>query len=60
MSGSLALTIAEFIAWVAAADAPGRQSIGDSFYLALFTGQRQTDRLIMSDESEVEGRQAFR
>jgi hypothetical protein len=54
------VTIAEFQAWVAAADALGRPSIGDSFYLALFTGQRQTDRLIMRDESEVDGRHAFR
>jgi hypothetical protein len=28
--------------------------------LALFTGQRQTDRLIMRNESHVEGRHAFR
>jgi hypothetical protein len=27
---------------------------------ALFTGQRQTDRLVMRDESEVDGRHAFR
>ena len=50
----------EFSAWVAAADAIERASIGDSFYLALFTGQRQTDRLIMRDESDVAGRHAFR
>jgi hypothetical protein len=50
----------EFSAWVAAADAIERASIGDSFYLALFTGQRQTDRLIMRNESNVEGRHAFR
>jgi len=50
----------EFSAWVAAADAIERASIGDSFYLALFTGQRQTDRLIMRDESDVAGRRAFR
>jgi hypothetical protein len=34
-------------AWVAAADAIERASIGDGFYRALFTGQLQTDRLIM-------------
>jgi hypothetical protein len=45
---------------IAAADAIERASIGDSFYLALFTGQRQTDRLIMRDESDVAGRHAFR
>ncbi|MGY3587527.1 hypothetical protein ACVIGB_003421 [Bradyrhizobium sp. USDA 4341] len=50
----------EFSAWVAAADAIERASIGDSFYLALFTGQRQTDRLIMRDESDIPGRHAFR
>lgn len=50
----------EFSAWVAAADAIERASIGDSFYLALFTGQRQTDRLIMRNESGVEGRHTFR
>ncbi|MEH2523493.1 MULTISPECIES: hypothetical protein [unclassified Bradyrhizobium] len=50
----------EFSAWVAAADAIERASIGDSFYLALFTGQLQTDRLTMRDESDVEGRHAFR
>lgn len=54
------VTIPEFLAWVAAADALGRPSIGDSFYLALFTGQRQTDRLAMRDESEIDGRHAFR
>jgi len=50
----------EFSAWVAAADAIERASIGDSFYLALFTGQRQTDRLIMRNGSDVAGRHAFR
>ena len=33
---------------------------GDRFHLALFTGQRQTDRLIMRNESYVEGQHAFR
>lgn len=50
----------EFSAWVAAADAIERPSIGNSFYLALFTAQRQTDRLMMRNESDVEGRHAFR
>src|SRR4029077_4650727 len=54
------VSMPEFSAWVAAADAIERASIGDSFYLALFTGQRQTDRLIMRDESDVAGRHAFR
>jgi len=54
------VTMREFSAWVAAADAIKRASIGDSLYLALFTGQRQADRLIMRDESDVAGRHAFR
>jgi len=54
------VTMAEFCAWVDAADAIERASIGDSLYLALFTGQRQTDRLIMRNEGDVAGRHAFR
>jgi hypothetical protein len=54
------VAMSEFFAWVAAADAIERPSVGDSFHLALFTGQRQTDRLIMRNESDVEGRHAFR
>jgi len=49
-----------FSAWVAAAYAIERPSVGDRFHLALFTGQRQTDRLIMRNESYVEGQHAFR
>lgn len=54
------VTMAEFQAWTAAADLLGRPSIGDSLYLALFTGQRQRDRLLMRDASDAEGRHAFR
>lgn len=54
------VTMPEFTALVAAADAIGRPSIGDAIYLGLFTGQRQTDRLRMKDESKAEGRHAFR
>jgi hypothetical protein len=54
------VSMPEFSAWVAAADAIERSSVGDSFYLALFTGQRQTDRLIMRNESDAEGRHALR
>lgn len=54
------VTMQEFSAWVAASDEITRHSIGDSFYLALFTGQRQTDRIAMRDESKFEGRHAFR
>jgi len=53
------VAMSEFSAWVAAADAIERTSVGDSFHLALFTGQRQTDWLIMRNESDVEGRHAF-
>ena len=56
----LQVVMPECSAWVATADAIERTSIGDSLYLALFTRQRQTDRLIMRNESGVEGRHAFR
>lgn len=54
------VTMPEFMALAAAFDAIGRPSIGDANYLGLFTGQRQGDRLQMKDESEIEGRHAFR
>lgn len=54
------VTIEEFHALVAAADALGRPSIGDAIYLGLFTGQRQTDRLAMKDEGLVDGRRHLR
>ncbi|WP_407160849.1 hypothetical protein [Bradyrhizobium sp. STM 3557] len=50
----------EFAAVVAAADAFGRPSIGDAQYLALFTGQRLSDRLAMKDEGLVNGRRHLR
>ncbi|MDF0496541.1 hypothetical protein [Bradyrhizobium yuanmingense] len=34
--------------------------LASRFHLALFTGKRQTDRLVMRNESDVEGRHAFR
>ena len=46
----------EFSAMVAAADELGLSSVGDCFYLGLFTGQRQTDRLAMKDEGLIDGR----
>lgn len=49
-------TLPQFNAMVAAADELGRFSIGDSFYLGLFTGQRQTDRLLLEDRGLVDGR----
>lgn len=49
----------EFLHIVTAADLIGRGSIGDSFYLGLFTGQRQTDRLALADNGLVDGRRQF-
>ncbi len=43
-----------------AADAIGRPELGDSIMLALFTGQRQADRLALLDGRLVEGRLMFR
>ena len=54
------ITLDEFHALVAAADALGHASIGDAVYLGLFTGQRQTDRLALKDEGLVNGRRHFR
>jgi hypothetical protein len=54
------ISFEEFNALVAAADAMDRASIGDALYLGLFTGQRQTDRLAMKDEGQVDGRRMFR
>ncbi|MCK1407627.1 hypothetical protein [Bradyrhizobium sp. 76] len=54
------ITLEEFNALVAAADAVGRPSIGDAIYLGLYTGQRQTDRLRLKDEGLVNGRRHFR
>ncbi|UZE47950.1 hypothetical protein ONR75_24240 [Rhodopseudomonas sp. P2A-2r] len=54
------ITMEEFTALVAAADAMGRASIGDAIYLGLFTGQRQTDRLALRDEGLQHGRRHFR
>lgn len=49
-------TLEEFNAMVATADEIGRPSIGDSYYLGLFTGQRQTDRLLLEDHGLIDGR----
>jgi len=54
------ISLPEFFALVAAADALGRASIGDAIYLGLFTGQRQTDRLALKDEGLIAGRRNFR
>jgi hypothetical protein len=54
------ISLEEFNALVAAADAIDRASIGDAIYLGLFTGQRQTDRLALKDEGLINGRRHFR
>lgn len=54
------ISLEEFEALVAAADAVGRASIGDAIYLGLFTGQRQTDRLALRDEGLENGRRHFK
>lgn len=55
-----ALTPAEIAHIVAAADALGRADIGDSIILAVWSGQRQIDRLNLIDTGLVEGRHLFR
>jgi len=54
------IALEEFIQIVRAADHLGRPSIGDSFYLGLFGGRRQTDRLLLEDGGLVDGRRALR
>jgi len=53
-------SLQEFSAMVAAADDLGLHSVGDCFFLGLFTGQRQTDRLAMKDEGLIDGRRHLR
>lgn len=53
-------TRAEIVALVAAADAGGRPEIGDCIYLAVWTGQRQGDRLALTDKGLVGERRVFR
>jgi hypothetical protein len=52
--------LAEMRQLIDAADAIGRPELGDSIMLALFTGQRQADRLALLDGRLVEGRLMFR
>jgi hypothetical protein len=54
------IELEEFRHLVAAADLLGRPSIGDSQYLGLFGGRRQTDRLALADEGLVDGRRRLR
>lgn len=51
---------AAFDAFVAAADALGVPSIGDSWYLGIFTAQRQNDRLALADRKLDDGRRVVR
>jgi hypothetical protein len=53
-------SLAEMRQLIDAADAIGRPELGDSIMLALFTGQRQADRLALLDGRLVEGRLMFR
>jgi len=50
------IPLEQFTHIVRAADLLGRPSIGDSWYLGLWTGQRQTDRLAMIDGGLIDGR----
>ncbi|MBX3580108.1 MAG: hypothetical protein KF723_23135 [Rhizobiaceae bacterium] len=50
----------EISALVAAADAVGRPEIGDMVMLAVWTGQRQADRLQLLATQKVNGRRHFR
>lgn len=50
----------EIAALVAAADALGHFEIGDSIMLGLWTGQRQGDRLALTDKGMLNGRRIFR
>ncbi|MQB43355.1 hypothetical protein [Rhizobium sp. ICMP 5592] len=45
---------------VATADAMGWHEIGDAIVFAVWTGQRQADRLLYVNESETNGRMVFR
>lgn len=53
-------TVEEIRALIAAADHMGLHSIGDSVMLAVFTGQRQGDRINLSDNGLVAGRRRFK
>ncbi|WP_126010149.1 hypothetical protein [Georhizobium profundi] len=51
---------AELETLVAVADHMGRPELGDMFTLAVWTGQRQADRLELVDRGLVNGRRVFR
>lgn len=50
----------ELAALVAAADAIGRQEVGDMIVLGVWTGQRQADRLSLLAGQKLNGRRVFR
>lgn len=53
-------TRAELAALIAAADACGRPEIADAIVLAVWTGQRQGDRLALTNRAMRNGRRIFR
>lgn len=53
-------TRAELAALIAAADAMGRSEIADMAVLAVWTGQRQADRLLLANRAMLNGRRVFR
>lgn len=53
-------TRAELAALIAAADTLGRPEIGDAIVLAVWTGQRQGDRLALTHRAMLNGRRIFR
>jgi hypothetical protein len=53
-------SIAEINCLVAAADAMGWQEMGDSIVFAVWSGQRQADRLLFQKDGEKHGRLVFR
>lgn len=55
-----AATIAEFRHLVATADAMKRPEIGDAIMLGVWTGQRQNDRLAMTEAGVLDGRRYVR
>jgi hypothetical protein len=54
------IALERFVQLVCAADLIGMPSIGDAFYLGLWTGQRQTDRLGLVDAGLEAGRRRLK
>ncbi|MFK8250211.1 hypothetical protein [Ancylobacter terrae] len=53
-------SVDEMRALIAAADLLGRPEIGDAVVMGLLTGQRQSDRLLLVDGRDLDGRLLFR